>query len=106
MSVVVVPPGNPKPNLQPGQSWFAAANNSEWAATQLREGQRCWYRRRQGRFGAGSIGPWQEGIFVSSYLYDGVHARIRIPDPDDLIEFTLFPACGDILSATAPEVTR
>jgi len=75
-------------------------NESEWVASTLHNGDRCWFRLRNDR--SGSLGRWRVGTFMTSYFYDGVIARVYEDDPDDYIPHSLFCDLGDELRAEAP----
>jgi hypothetical protein len=70
-------------------------NDAEWVAAHLKKGQNCWFRKKDG--------VWQQGEFRMSYFYDGVIARVRIADPDDVIELSLFLDADDEIAMERPE---
>ena len=81
-------------------------NESEWVASTLGKGERCWFRRRRGITSRQIVedgrGPWTVATFIMAYMYDGVIARVYEDDPDDYIEHSLFLDLGDELRAAAP----
>lgn len=95
----VYPPGSEK--MEPKGY---VANEFEWIATQLHKGDLCWFRsRRPGSWKPNTtLGPWTWGVFLMSYFYDGIIARVYEVDPDDYIEHSLFLDLGDELSVTRP----
>lgn len=112
VSITVVPkewlPAPRFRNKEFGQQHFfgdcMGVNHYEWAAAIAEQGQRIWFRKNVQRLGGGEAsGLLKAGTFVSSYLYDGIIARVYEDDPDELIEHSLFLDLGDEMYLAKPE---
>jgi hypothetical protein len=77
---------------------YYRCNESEWVASNIDEGARCWYRKKYGDV----WGDWHPATFKTAWFYDGVIAKVYEDDPDDHIEHTLMLMFGDELRASAP----
>jgi len=78
----------------PIEDGYRCNNESEWVASHLNKGDRCWFRKNKL-----SMRP---GTFMSAWFYDGVIAEVYEDDPDDFIRWSLFLDLGDELRAEAP----
>jgi hypothetical protein len=87
VSITALPPGTTEP--PEGITEYYVCNVFEWAAATLKKGDACFFKKN----GL----PWKRGTYMSSYMYDGIIARVYEDDPDDLIEYSLFLDLGDKL---------
>jgi hypothetical protein len=86
VSITPLPPLSVPPD--DGGSYYVC-NSYEWAAATLKRGDACFFRK-------GNL-PWRRGTYLSSYMYDGIIARVYEDDPDEFIEYSLFLDLGDRL---------
>jgi hypothetical protein len=82
-------------NRQQGQmrffEWCYGANESEWVVANCYEGDEIEFRiySRDTK----TLGLWRRGYFLSSYMYDGIIARVLC----ESTPLSLYPVFGDEL---------
>jgi hypothetical protein len=87
VTITALPPGSEKPD--DGGAYYIC-NHFEWAAATLKRGDACFFRKKDWT-------AWRRGTYLSSFMYDGVIAKVYEDDPDDYIPHSLFLDLGDKL---------
>jgi hypothetical protein len=85
--------GVPVYDRQQGQmrffEWCYGANESEWVVANCYEGDEIEFRKYDRD--TDTLSPWRHAYFLSSYMYDGITARVLCGSTPT----SLFPVFGD-----------